>query len=169
MEKLLNPDIGLMVWTVVTFVALAFVLARFAWKPILAALDAREDSLRQSAATADKAQKAAEALRLSYEAQLAGVEAKTRDLLAQAEAQARSLKEDLARTAHAQAQRILDDARAKWADEERRLLLDLRTEVAKVSLLATEKMLRRGLDKPFQDRLMQEAMGDFDKWAAPKP
>lgn len=169
MEKLLNPEIGLMVWTVVTFAGLAFVLARFAWKPILAALDAREDSLRQSAAAADKAQKAAEELRRSYEAQLAGVESKTRDLLAQAESQARALKEDLARTAHAQAERMIDESRKKWADEEQRLLRDLRADVARMSLLATEKMLRRGLDKPFQDRLMQEALGDFEKWAPPKP
>jgi F-type H+-transporting ATPase subunit b len=157
-----------MIWTVVTFAGLAYVLARFAWKPILAALDNREDSIRQNILSAESSKKAAEDLRQEYESRLAGVEAKTRELMAQAEAQARGLKDEWVRTAHQESEKLLDETRKKLGEEERRLVRDLRAEMAEMSLRATEKMLRRGLDKPFQDRLMQEALGDFDKWTAEK-
>ncbi|MBL8022820.1 MAG: F0F1 ATP synthase subunit B [Elusimicrobia bacterium] len=168
MDKLLHPEIGLMIWTVITFAALAYVLARFAWKPILAALDNREDSIRQNIQSAETSKKAAEELRQEYESRLAGVEAKARELMSQAEAQARSLKDDLVRTAHQESEKLLEETRKKLADDERRLARDLRAEMAHLSLRATEKMLRRGLDKPFQDRLVQEALGDFEKWTAEK-
>lgn len=157
-----------MIWTVVTFAGLAYVLARFAWKPILAALDNREDSIRQNILSAESSKKAAEDLRQEYESRLAGVEAKTRELMAQAEAQARGLKDEWVRTAHQESEKLLDETRKKLGEEERRLVRDLRADMAEMSLRATEKMLRRGLDKPFQDRLMQEALGDFDKWTAEK-
>ena len=168
MDKLLHPEIGLMIWTVVTFAGLAYVLARFAWKPILAALDNREDSIRQNILSAESSKKAAEDLRQEYESRLAGVEAKTRELMAQAEAQARGLKDEWVRTAHQESEKLLDETRKKLGEEERRLVRDLRADMAEMSLRATEKMLRRGLDKPFQDRLMQEALVDFDKWTAEK-
>lgn len=168
MDKLLNPEIGLMVWTMVTFAGLAFVLAKYAWKPILAALDSREDSIRQNIRSAEDSKKAAEDLRQEYETRLAGVEAKTRELLAQAEAQARGLKDDLVRAAHNENAKLLEETRKKLGEEERRLARDLRAEMAQLSLHATEKMLRRGLDKPFQDRLVQEALVDFEKWTADK-
>lgn len=168
MDKLLNPEIGLMVWTMVTFAGLAFVLAKYAWKPILAALDSREDSIRQNIRSAEESKRAAEDLRREYETRLAGVEAKTRELLGQAEAQARGLKDDLVRAAHSENAKLLEETRKKLGEEERRLARDLRAEMAQLSLHATEKMLRRGLDKPFQDRLVQEALADFEKWTADK-
>lgn len=164
MDKLLQPDLGLMIWTLVTFAALVFVLARYAWKPILAAMDSREDSIRQNVKSAEESKKAADDLRREYETRLAGVEAKTRELLAQAETQARALKDDLVRAAHGENAKLLEETRKKLAEEERRLARELRAEMATLSLRATEKMLRRGLDKPFQDRLVQEALGDFEKW-----
>ena len=54
MDKLLNPDIGLMIWTIVTFAAVLFVLGRFAWKPLLEALEAREGGIRADIKAADK-------------------------------------------------------------------------------------------------------------------
>jgi F-type H+-transporting ATPase subunit b len=167
-DRLLNPELGLILWTVLTFAGLAFVLARFAWKPILAALDAREEGIRRNVRSAEESRKAAEDLRREYDARLAGVEAKIRDLLSGAEAQARGLKDDLVRAAHAENEKLLEETRKKLAEEERRLARSLRAEMAQLSLRATEKMLRRGLDKPFQDRLVQEALGDFEKWTADK-
>jgi len=82
----------------------------------------------------------------------------------QAETQARGLKDELVRAAHSENAKLLEETRKKLAEEERRLARELRAEMAQMSLHATEKMLRRGLDKPFQDRLVQEALADFEKW-----
>ena len=77
-------------------------------------------------------------------------------------------KDDLVRAAQSENAKLLEETRKKLGEEERRLARELRAEMAHLSLHATEKMLRRGLDKPFQDRLVQEALGDFEKWTAGK-
>src|SRR5512137_197619 len=60
-QDLIKPDLGLIVWTFVTFLALAWVLKRFAWKPILAIIDAREKSIRETLEESKRAREAAEA------------------------------------------------------------------------------------------------------------
>ena len=85
MDKLLTPDIGLTVWTVVTFLCVVFILGRFAWKPILSALEAREARIREDVRSAEESRRAAEASRREFESRLAGAKAETRALLDQAE------------------------------------------------------------------------------------
>ena len=55
MDSLLKPDIGLMFWTIVNFLLLAFLLAKFAWKPLMNALDSREKQIAEDVAGAHKA------------------------------------------------------------------------------------------------------------------
>lgn len=168
MEQLFTPHVGLMVWTVAAFLVLVGVLGKFAWGPILQALDARAEGIKNTIRSADESKRAAEELRKTYEDRLAQVESRTRALLAEAEIRARGIKEELVRAAHEENEKLLEATRKKMHEEERRLVRDLRTEMAAFSLQAAEKMLRRGLDKPFQDRLLQEALSDFEKWAGEK-
>ncbi|MBL0350322.1 MAG: F0F1 ATP synthase subunit B [Elusimicrobia bacterium] len=162
MEQLFTPHTGLMVWTALTFLLLVGVLARFAWKPILEALRAREESIKNNIQAAERSKAEAEKLRQDYEAQIARMDAKARDILAEAEAAGRRAKDEILRAAQTENERLLDAARKKMADEERRLLREIRTEVAEMSLRAAEKILRQGLDKSAQDRLLKEALGDME-------
>jgi len=168
MEKLFTPDVGLMVWTALTFLCLVFVLARFAWNPILKAIDLREEGIQANIHNAEKARVSAEQLRQDYETRLADVGTQVKALLAGADAQARQLKEDMIQAATAETARLMKASRLKLLEEEQRLIRSLRTEMAEISLTATEKMLRRGMDKPFQERLTQEALQSFDAWAGSK-
>jgi hypothetical protein len=112
-EKLLNPEIGLMVWTVVTFAGAGVCAGAVRLETHPGGVGQLGKTVSPKRRSADKAQKAAEDLRQEYEAQVAGVEAKTRELLAQAEAQARALKEDLARDRPRPKQRMFDETRKK--------------------------------------------------------
>jgi F-type H+-transporting ATPase subunit b len=163
MDKLLNPDIGLMIWTVVTFVLVVFVLGRFAWKPLLQALEEREGRIRADIRSAEDARKAAEKLRGDYDAQLAQVEARTRELIAQAQKDAQRLREEMLKAAQDENARLTERTRQQLAEEQRRLVQELRAEVAEVSVKAAEKLIRKSVDKGLQDQFVKEALADFEK------
>ena len=84
MERLLQPDLGLMVWTVVTFLGLVFVLKITAWKPLLQALNDREAGIKRAIADAQAAKVSAEQLKAQYEKELAQGQDKAAALIARA-------------------------------------------------------------------------------------
>jgi len=163
LEKLLNPDTGLMIWTVLTFAVLVFVLGRFAWKPLLESLAAREDRIRADVKAAEEARLAAEKMRNDYQDQLAAVEGKTRELIARAQAEADRLREDMVKTAQGESVKLMEKTRRQMEEEQRRLVRELRTEVADLSVAAAEKLLRQAVDKSVKEKFVRQALSDFDK------
>jgi F-type H+-transporting ATPase subunit b len=165
MDKLLNPDIGLTLWTLVTFACVVFVLGKFAWGPILSALEARETQIKNDLSAADEARRAAETSRRDFEAKLAEMQAKTQALLAQAEKDGRKVREDMLKAAQDESARLSEKTRKELAEEQRRLVQELRGEVASLSVAAAEKLLSRSVDKAVQDKVLQEAAADIEKWS----
>lgn len=150
------------------FLVLVGVLAKFGWGPILKGLDEREENLRKTRQAADEARRVAEDFRRDYEERLSRAEAQAQRLLAEAENRARAFKDDLVKAAQAENEKMVAAARVKLAEEERRLARELRAEMAELSLKSTEKLLRRELGPADQDRLLKEALADFESWAAKK-
>ena len=157
-----------MVWTVAAFLVLVGVLAKFGWGPILKGLDEREENLRKTRQAADEARRVAEDFRRDYEERLSRAEAQAQRLLTEAENRARAFKDDLIKAAQAENEKMVAAARVKLAEEECRLARELRAEMAELSLKSTEKLLRRELGAADQERLMKEALADFESWAAKK-
>jgi F-type H+-transporting ATPase subunit b len=164
MDNLLNPDIGMSIWTVVTFVLVALVLGRFAWKPILASIEEREGKLKADLKAAEDARAAAEKMRLDYERQMAEVEARTRELLGQAQKESQRIRDDMLKAAQDESARLSEKTRQQLAEEQRRLVQELRSEVVSLSVKAAEKLLKKSVDKNLQDKFVQEAMGRFEEW-----
>lgn len=165
MEKLFTPHLGLMVWTIVTFVLLVLILGKFGWKPLIQGLEDREAFLRREREGAEEARKAAEGLKAAYDKQLADAGAKVQALMRDAESDGRARKEELLKTAQDEAARLTEKARQQLAEEQRRLVAELRGEVAALAVGAAEKMLRKSVDKAVQDKALQEAASDLDTWA----
>jgi F-type H+-transporting ATPase subunit b len=168
MDKLLTPDIGLTVWTVVTFLCVVFILGRFAWKPILAALEAREARIRDDVRSAEESRRAAEAARLEFETRLAGAQSETRALLDRAEKDARLRGEELLKAAREEAARLALKTREELAEEQRRLVSDLRGEVISLAVGAAEKIMGKAVDKALQDKALRDASTELDEWAKKK-
>jgi F-type H+-transporting ATPase subunit b len=168
MDKLLTPDIGLTVWTVVTFLCVVFILGRFAWKPILAALEAREARIRDDVRSAEESRRAAEAARLEFETRLAGAQSETRALLDRAEKDARLRGEELLKAAREEAARLALKTREELAEEQRRLVSALRGEVVSLAVGAAEKILGKAVDKAVQDKALRDASTELDEWAKKK-
>jgi F-type H+-transporting ATPase subunit b len=161
MDKLLQPDLGLTVWTIVVFLGLVLVLAKAAWKPILNGLDGREKQIRHDLDRAAKAQADAEALREKYERQLAEAQHTVQSLVAEARRDAERNRAELATAAKAEADRILEKGRADLQGETDRLRGELRAEVSQLSLDIAEKVLRRGLDRKAQEQIVQQALSEM--------
>src|SRR5687768_17068004 len=142
MDTLLNPDTGLIIWTIITFACVLFVLGKFAWKPVLQALEAREEKIRQDIKAAEEARLASEKMRGDYEKQLAEVEARTRELLSQAQKDAQRLRDDMLKAAQDESARLSEKTRQQLAEEQRRLVQELRAEVVTMSVKAAEKLLQ---------------------------
>lgn len=143
--NLVTPGIGLVFWTTITFIILLFLLAKFAWKPILAAIKTREKGIEDALTSAENALKDMRELKSNNERILA--EARNeRDLLLK---EARDTKEAIIAEAKAKSQaeadRILASAREQIVNEKNAAVAELKNQVASLSIEIAEKILRSEL------------------------
>jgi len=165
MENLLNPDKGLIIWTIVTFACLVLLLSKVAWKPLLQALKDREDGIRKSIDDATGARQTAEQLKTQWEQQLAQGQTKIQEMLKEAEMEAQKVRERLMKQAEEEAHRLSEQTRRQLAEDKEKLSRELRQEVASLSVKAAEKLLRHSMDAKEQDVLLQDFFKDLDKEA----
>jgi F-type H+-transporting ATPase subunit b len=157
-EKILQPDFGLMFWTVVTFLLLVIVLKKAAWKPILDGLNQREGKIRSDIERAEAAQKEAEALRLKYETQLAEAQRTIQDMVSQARADGDKTRAQLTAQAKEEADKILEKGRKDLSMETERLKEELKKQVNELSLELAEKILERSIDGKVREGLLKDSL-----------
>lgn len=166
MDKLLQPDVGLMITTVITFVLLLVVLSKAAWKPILEAVNKRESKIRGDLDNAQKLQADAESLRQKYEAQLNEAQRTIQEMLSQAKSQADRTRTELVSAAKEESERILEKGRKDLSGEIEKLRQELRTEVADLSVTVAEKILGQAVDKKMQENILQDALKGISNGAS---
>ena len=162
MENLLKPDIGLMFWTVVTFLVMIFILKKAAWGPILNAIDEREKKIKSDLDSAQKMREELEKLKSDYQKQLDQIQERTRALLADAELEGLKSKNSILAEAELEAKKLVEKTRQQLEVEKDRLVLELRHEVGEISLLATEKLLGQSVDKKVQEKFIQDFIKDIE-------
>jgi len=144
---MLNPNPGLIIWTIITFVMLLVILKQFAWKPILSALQQREEGVRQSIDRAEQARTEAERLLEENRLQLQRAEQEGHRILAEHRALAEKLKEEIIEKANQQSRRMVDQARLEIERDKESALAELRGEVAHLAIQAAGKILDETLDE----------------------
>jgi len=155
LDTLLQPDKGLLIWTVVSFLVLVGLLRVFAWGPLLAAVDAREARLREERERAEAARREAESIRGELSARLAGAEGEMREIIAKAGREAEAIRTSAHRTSEEDAKRLMAKARRELEEEKQRLMGELRREVSSLSVLAAERLLRRSVDPGVQKDVLE--------------
>lgn len=158
MDKLLQPDTGLIIWTWVTFIILSLVLAKAAWKPILTGLGEREGKIRSDLERAEKSQADAELLRQKYETQLAEAQRTIQEMVTQAKKDGERTRAELLAAAKEESEKILEKGRRDLAGETDRLKGELRGELAGLSVAIAEKILNRSVDKNVQEDVLKESL-----------
>ncbi len=157
-NPLVQPDPGLFIWTIVTFLVLLTLLAKFAWGPLLAALESRQALIRKS--LDDAAQAKTDLERLNVEAgqiiQQARVDAD--GIIAQSRVDGDRLREELRTKARAEADHIVKNAERQIQLETNRALEQLRHEAVDLSVMIASKILQRNVSKADNERLIDEAI-----------
>ena len=161
-STLITPTTGLMIWTLVTFVAVLIVLKRYAFGPIQQMIDARRVAITADLDAAEKARGEAQAALAEYREQLA----EARKEAARIVEDARKVGEER-RTAdvaalEAETVRLKEQAKAEIAAETRQALAQLKQHVAELTVVATEKVVRARLDTAEQKRLIEDALAEVD-------
>jgi F-type H+-transporting ATPase subunit b len=153
---LFTINVGLMIWTVVIFTGLLIVLWRFAWGPILAAIEAREKGIQNSLDEAKSRQEEAEKLLAEHKAQLADARRQASEIMAEGRDAADRLKKELEGKAREESEAILTRARAEIEREKEAALDTLRKESVDLALAAASKLLHIKLDDDQDRRLVME-------------
>ena len=158
MNPLVQLDPGLFIWTIITFLVLFFVLAKFAWKPLLKMLEDREGMIRSSLADAEKAKIELERLNEESEAIMAKARSEAQSIRTDGKAAAEKVKDDLIAKAKEQAIKIRDDAGKQIQVEKDKAIADIKQEVVNISLLVAEKLINKNLNDADNKSLIEESL-----------
>lgn len=159
--ELLTPGIGLIFWQAVVFLILFFLLAKMAWKPILASLKEREESIQGSLDSAEKAKDEMAALKADNEILLKEAREERDKILRDARDAANRLHDQAQTDAKKNADRIIEDAKAVIQTEKNAALRDVKEQVALFSLEVAERLMKTNLkedkaQKELADRFVKE-------------
>ena len=157
--ELVTPEIGLIFWTTIVFLLLLIVLKKYAWKPILAAVDERNKSIEDALKAADKAKEEMLALNTDNERILIQAR-KERDALLK---EGREIKDNIIAEAKdkakLEADKILITAKEQINNEKMKAITELKNQVASMSIDIAEKILKSELsDKNKQKELIKESL-----------
>ncbi|NUQ13050.1 MAG: F0F1 ATP synthase subunit B [Gemmatimonadaceae bacterium] len=156
---LLSPSGGLMFWTIVIFVLLLIVLSRFAFKPMLAAVEARERSLQEAIDAARRDREEAERVLAEHRAQLETARAEAQKMIADGRATAEKLRSDLLEQTKTQQQEMLERARRDIETEKTNAIAALRREAVDLAIAGAGKVIERNLDSDANRKLVESFLG----------
>lgn len=157
----LIPAADLALWSLVTFVVLFAVLAKFAWPAISSGLDTREERIRDDIAKAEQDRVRAAALLAEHEERLKSVEAEIRDMRSEARAAAEQMKSDAVTAGKEEAAALVEKARGEIEQDRRRAEDELKRELADKVVAAAEAVIGRKMNDGDEQRLADEALQQF--------
>ena len=149
---LLSPGSGLIVWQFVIFVGLFFLLKAYAWKPILASLKEREESIQSALDSAEKAKAEMASLKSDNEKLLKEAREERDRILRDAREAANRLHDEAQAGAKKNADRIIEDAKAIIHTEKQAALRGVKAQVALFSLEISEKLMKKNLSDDKQQK-----------------
>ena len=162
MEKLINDfSFGLFIWQVVIFVGLIFLLKKFAWKPILDAVNEREQGIKNALESAENARNEMQNLQADNQRILQEARAERDAMLKDAREMKEKMVADAKSEAQEKGQKMIDQAKAAIESEKNAAMADLKAQVATLSLSIAEKVLKDELsNKESQTKLVEKMLGD---------
>ena len=162
MEKLINDfSFGLFIWQVVIFVGLIFLLKKFAWKPILDAVNEREQGIKNALESAESARNEMQNLQADNQRILQEARAERDAMLKDAREMKEKMVADAKNEAQEQGQKMIDQAKAAIESEKNAAMADLKSQVATLSLNIAEKILKDELSNTAsQTKLVDQLLGD---------
>jgi F-type H+-transporting ATPase subunit b len=162
-KALMEPHIGTIFWTLVTFLVLAFLLGKVAWKPLLGALDARERSIEDSLNQAQNEREEAGKLLEEHKALIAQAHRERAEALNKAEQEAERLKSGIMDEARDQREKLLAQSREQVQAGLRQAQAELKGFAVDLAIQAATKLLTKNLDDATQRKLVEDHLNDLEQ------
>ena len=164
MDKLITDfSLGLFFWQTLLFVILIFVLKKYAWKPILSAVEEREEGIKNALDSAEKAKEEMKSLNADNERILHEAKLERDGLLKEAREMKEKIINEAKESANKDAEKILKTAREQIRNEKLKAITELKNEVANLSIEMAEKILKSELsDKKAQSEMIERTLKQKD-------
>jgi F-type H+-transporting ATPase subunit b len=159
---LVSPNIGLMIWTLLAFLAAMFILRKWAWPAITNALDKRQRAIEESIEVAEQTRAEAQQILQEYRERLREARNQADEIVGRARKAGEVHEREALEKARVRREELLEQTRRDIDAETRRAIQEIRAEVADLTVMATEKVTRKALDERDQKRLVEEALRELD-------
>ena len=157
-NPLVQPDPGLFIWTIVTFLVLLALLAKFAWRPLLQALESRQESIRKALDDAQQAKQELERLQQESVRIVRAARVEADAILAASRTDGDRLREELKEKARGEAVALVRNAERQIQLETERALQQIRHEAIGLSVTIASKLIQRNLSAADNERLIDETL-----------
>jgi len=163
MNNLLTLEPGMIIWTFITFGLLLFILKKVGWKPLLDALEKREERIHSDIQRAEHAREESEKLMAEHKKMMTAAELEARKVIIEAKKLAEKMKEEIVESANEQARQMTTQAQAEIQREKATALAQLRSEVADLAISAAGKILKETLDEDRNRKIVDEFITELSK------
>ena len=155
MNPLITPDPGLAIWAIIIFSILIFLLSKFAFKPIVASLTERQETIQTALDSATRAKEEMIALQAKNEDLLKEAKEERNRMLAETKDLSTKILEESREKAKLEYARLIENARIDFQNEKTAALMQLKNEAGKLAIDISEKLLKKELsDKAAQESLV---------------
>jgi F-type H+-transporting ATPase subunit b len=161
-NPLVQPDPGLYIWTILTFMVLVGLLAKFAWRPLLAVLDERQQAIRKSLDDARQAKQDLERVHADSAMILAQARTEAESIVAATRADVNQFREEMRQKAREEAAGIVKNAERQIELETARALQQIRHEAVDLSVTIASKLLQRNVSKDDNARLIEDTFKQIE-------
>jgi F-type H+-transporting ATPase subunit b len=162
-NPLVQPDPGLFIWTIATFLVLLALLAKFAWRPLLDALERRQESIRAALDDAKQAKRELERLQSESQRILAEARTEAESIITRTRDDASRFREELRQKAQQEASAIVKNAEKQIELETARALQQIRHEAVDLSVAIASKLLQRNVSREDNERLIEETFRQLER------
>lgn len=163
LASLIEPAVGLIFWTSITFILLLFLLGKFAWKPILSAIKTREKSIETALKSAESALNDMRELKAANEIILTQARTERDNLLKEARETKDAMIAEAKNRAQSEYDRIVSSAREQISNEKNAAVAELKKQVAVLSIEIAEKILKSELSNDEKQKaLVSNLMKDVN-------
>jgi F-type H+-transporting ATPase subunit b len=152
---LLSPHGGLMFWTLLIFLVVWVILSRYAFKPITAAVEAREKALEDAIAAAKADREEAAKILAEHRRQIEAARGDAQKLIAEGRAVGDKLRAEMVEETRAQQQEMLERARREIEGEKVRTIAELRREAVDLAIAGASKVIEKNLDDESNRRIVE--------------
>ena len=159
-NPLVQVDPGLAIWTIVVFLVLLFLLKKFAWSPLLRALEARQEKIQKAQQELERLNKeSADILKKAH------VEAEA--IISKSHADSEKLREEMKQKAREEGEAIVREARSQIEMETGKALRQIRSEIADMSVMIASKLIQRNFTKEDNNELIEETLKQIEAETRP--